>query len=81
MHTFWRWGLLYALSLLLLAILGHRNQMEARSIRAMEEELKKLKAEEVRLLKTALLSARPLEVLRFAEKRGLVPMSEGRWGR
>lgn len=81
MRTLWRWGLLYVLSLLLLAGLGHRNQMEDRSIRAMEEELKRLRAEEVRLLKTALLSARPLEVLRWAEKRGLVPMSEGRWGR
>jgi len=81
MRSLWRWGLLYALGLLLLAGLGHRNQMEARSLRAMKGELERLKAEEVRLLKAALLSARPLEVLRWAQKRGFVPMSEGRWGR
>ncbi len=76
-----RWGLLYVLALLLLAGLGHRNQMEAHTLRAMERELAQLKAEEVRLLKTALLSARPLEVLRWAERQGFIPMSEGRWAR
>ncbi|MGQ9735473.1 MAG: hypothetical protein ACUVUP_02630 [Thermaceae bacterium] len=80
MHPVWRWGLLYALGLFLLAALGHHNQKEARALRSMQEELARLKAEEVRLLKRYLLSSRPLEVLRWAERNGFIPMSEGRWG-
>ncbi|AFV76165.1 hypothetical protein YIM1640_02210 [Thermus oshimai] len=80
MRTAVRFGLLYLLALLLLFAFGHRNQMERARLERLERRIEALKAEEARLLK-ARWSLTPHRILDWAERNGLVPMSEGRWGR
>ena len=79
MRTALRMGLLYLLALLLLFALGHRNQVERTRLERMKAHLEALALKEEALLKEGWEAARPLRVLEWAEKRGLVPMSQGRW--
>ncbi|WP_337845421.1 hypothetical protein [Thermus sp.] len=80
MRTALRFGFLYLLALLLLFALGHRNQAEQARLERLEARIQALKAEEARLLR-ARWSVTPHRVLDWAEAHGLVPMSQGRWGR
>jgi len=76
-----RFGLLYLLALLLLFVLGHRNQMERAHLAQLEKRLEALKLREEALLKEGWQAASPHRVLDWAKREGFVPMSRGRWER
>ncbi len=79
MSPVWRLGLAYLGLLLLLFALGHQNQVERQAIRGLEARLQALKLEEETLLKARWERAKPLSLLEWAEQKGFIPMSQGRW--
>ncbi|WP_448569516.1 hypothetical protein [Thermus sp.] len=74
-----RMGLLYLLALLFLFALGHRNQVEKARLERVKAHLEALSLKEEALLKEGWEAVRPHRVLDWAEKGGLIPMSQGRW--
>ncbi|MDM7325123.1 MAG: hypothetical protein P3W93_009155 [Thermus sp.] len=81
MGTGLRFGFLYLLALLLLSMVGHTNQVEKARLAETKAKLAQLKAREEALLKEGWETLKPHRVLTWAEGKGFVPMSQGRWGR
>ncbi len=74
-----RWGFLLSGLLLLLALLGHRSQIERRHYAALRAEHRALTAR-VRSLEAERAAAEnPKALLRWSREHGFLPLAEGRW--
>jgi len=79
MSTVLRWGTVYLLLLTGLTALGHYNQQLSSKLAALQASEADLRQRETRLLLQRYQLTAPLALRAWAEAKGYIPMSLGRW--
>ncbi|AEB12177.1 hypothetical protein [Marinithermus hydrothermalis] len=78
-RTALRWGFLYALGLILVAVTGFVSQAEAERLEALQAQRQALAARLKALEAARAQALSPAVILAWAEAQGFIPMSVGRW--
>ncbi|RDI96547.1 hypothetical protein DV704_01645 [Meiothermus sp. QL-1] len=79
MKSAFRWATVYIVLLVGLTALGHYNQRQAAHLQALLSQEAELEQKELRLTQEHYRLTAPLALLEWAEARGYLPMSLGRW--
>ncbi|PZA08070.1 hypothetical protein EWH23_04020 [Meiothermus sp. PNK-Is4] len=74
-----RWAFVYLGLLALLLAIGHWNQAQRLGLETLEQREQALKTQETRLLLQRYARMSPLELRKWAEENGYIPMSLGQW--
>ncbi|HEU4741301.1 MAG TPA: hypothetical protein VFS50_06870 [Meiothermus sp.] len=74
-----RWAFVYLGLLALLLGIGHWNQTQRSGLKTLERREQALKTQETQLLLQRYARMSPLELRKWAEENGYVPMSLGQW--
>ncbi len=78
-RTALRWGFLYALGLILVAVMGAVSWREAERLEALQAQRQALAARVKELEAARAQALSPAAILAWAEAQGFIPMSVGRW--